>query len=226
VSLTADSGLFTFFGPQNVELFAKVLDACVPFGDFWVFSAGLTNVEYALAVTDSETGRVRHYVNPLGRQAQPSLDTAAFDTCAATAPGELPAWARDALAQRGTPHVAATKGACTPGPTALCLGGGRFRVEAEWDTGSDAGQGQAIGLTDDTGAFWFFGADNVEVLIKVLDACVSPFDRFWVFAAGLTNVDVRLVVTDTVTGERRHYRNLPGRAFVPIQDTDAFDTCP
>jgi hypothetical protein len=64
------------------------------------------------------------------------------------------------------------------------------------------------------------------VLIKVLDACVSPFDRFWVFAAGLTNVEVSLTVTDTDSGERRHYRNLPGRAFIPIQDTDAFATCP
>jgi hypothetical protein len=47
-----------------------------------------------------------------------------------------------------------------------------------------------------------------------------------VFAAGLTDVDVRLVVTDTETGERRHYRNLPGLSFVPVQDTDAFATCP
>ena len=26
-------------------------------------------------------------------------------------------------------------------------------------------------LTDDTGTFWFFNADNLEMLIKVLDAC-------------------------------------------------------
>jgi hypothetical protein len=225
--LTDDTGLFTFFGPGNVELFAKTLDACDPFGRFWVFSAGLTDVEYGLGVFDSLSGRSRHYVNPLGRPAQPILDTRAFQTCGNAPQGELPAWARDALAHRRSPRAAApSTGACSPGPAALCLAGGRFRVEAEWETATAAGQGQAIDLTDDTGAFWFFGAANVEVLVKVLDACTPPFDRFWVFAAGLTDVAVRLTVTDAESGERREYRNLPGRAFVPIQDTDAFATCP
>ncbi|HVR28597.1 MAG TPA: hypothetical protein VMS86_03600, partial [Thermoanaerobaculia bacterium] len=83
-----------------------------------------------------------------------------------------------------------------------------------------------IELTDDTGAFWFFDSANVEILIKVLDACASAFDSFWVFAAGLTNVEVRLTVTDTETGMVKVYDNPLDQPFQPVQDTRAFATCP
>ncbi len=81
-------------------------------------------------------------------------------------------------------------------------------------------------LTDDSGYFWFFGASNVELVTKVLNACVDPFNRHWVFAAGLTDVEVELVVTDTVTGQVKRYQNPRGAAYKPVQDTDAFATCP
>ena len=77
----------------------------------------------------------------------------------------------------------------------------------------------------DTGLFWFFDQGNVELVVKVLDACAPPFDRFWVFASGLTNVEVDLRVTDTMTDEVRVYRNAQAQSFQPIQDTDAFATC-
>jgi hypothetical protein len=257
VDLTDDSGLFYFFEPSNLELIAKVLDACAtPFQSYWVFSAGLTDVEYVMEVFDSETGRRRHYVNPLKTAALPVQDTSAFKACALGAgsplAGEseeswaLPGWARDALrARRGDPREGAAAGGtaagrtaaaaarspragdCTPGPTTLCLGGGRFEVEAEWVTKSgNSGEGQSIELTDDTGAFWFFNAANVEILVKVLDACASAFESFWVFAAGLTNVEVRLTVTDTQTGMVKVYDNPLDRPFQPIQDTRSFATCP
>ena len=46
------------------------------------------------------------------------------------------------------------------------------------------------------------------------------------YAAGLTDVKVTLRVADTVAGEVREYSSPMGTAFAPIQDTDAFDTCP
>ena len=52
--------------------------------------------------------------------------------------------------------------------------------------------------------------DNVEVLVKVLDACSTSSHRFWVFAAGLTNLESNLIVTDTVTGAFRVYTNPSG----------------
>ena len=71
----------------------------------------------------------------------------------------------------------AQAGICTPGPTTLCLGGGRFKVEARWATVDGSGTGNAVSLGDDSGRFWFFGAENPELVVKVIDAC-DTFDRF------------------------------------------------
>ena len=83
-----------------------------------------------------------------------------------------------------------------------------------------------MALTADSGYFWFFNAANAELFVKVKDACVPPFDHFWVFAAGLTNVRVVLTVTDSATDEVRTYVNPLNSPFQPIQDTEAFATCP
>lgn len=118
-------------------------------------------------------------------------------------------------------------GPCTPDDTVLCLEGGRFRVEATWEdfTGT-SGSGRTVPLAADSGYLWFFSPDNVELVVKVLDACEAPFRRFWVFAAGLTNVGVTLTVADTHSRQVRRYTNAKGSPFQPIQDTDAFATCP
>ncbi len=249
--LTDDAGTFWFFGPDNVELVVKVLDACVePFNHFWVFAAGLTNVATEIVVTDSWTREQRVYVNPLGSPFELIRDTTAF-TC------ELPAAEPAALdagqglahqtrreledrlqllaaGETSKPAIAAPAeplggaGACLPTATTLCLGDGRFQVDSTWRTAEgDLGVGQAVPLTGDSGTFWFFGPDNVEAIVKVLDACGLPaFRSFWVFAAGLTDVEVTLKVTDTVSGEVREYVNPLGTPFRAIQDTDAFATCP
>ncbi len=112
-------------------------------------------------------------------------------------------------------------GRCVATPDALCMGGGRFRVRAAWDAGGGETAAQAVPLTADTGYFWFFRDTNVEVVAKVLDACTG-FDRWWVFASGLTNVGVTLTVEDLVAGSSKTYRHDPGAAFQPLQDTDAF----
>jgi len=58
-----------------------------------------------------------------------------------------------------------------------------------------------------------------------LNAC-SLNQAFWFYAGGLTDVQVTIVVTDTLTGKKKTYTNPLGRAFQPIQDTSAFTTCP
>jgi hypothetical protein len=126
-----------------------------------------------------------------------------------------------------TPTKLLFSGTCTPSATALCLTGSRFRVEATWRTPQgQTGSAQAIPLSSDSGYFWFFSAANAELFVKVKNACVPAFDRFWFFAAGLTNVRVDITVTDTKTGESKPYINRLNRPFAPIQDTDAFATCP
>jgi predicted esterase len=113
---------------------------------------------------------------------------------------------------------------CAPGPTTLCLRG-RFRVEATWQTASASGQASGVQLTNDSGYLWFFGRDNVEISVKVLDAC-GPYQRYWVYAAGTTDVGVTLRVTDTLAHRTVTYSNPLGTAFRPVLDSGAFATCP
>jgi CSLREA domain-containing protein len=116
--------------------------------------------------------------------------------------------------------------ACQPGGEELCLGeGDRFRVTARWTTKDGSGAAHALPLTRDTGAFWFFNSANLEIVLKVLDGCAVN-DRFWVFVSGLTDVDVDILVKDTLTGQTWTYRNPAGAAFQPRLDTNAFNTCP
>jgi len=111
--------------------------------------------------------------------------------------------------------------------TTLSLNDDRFHVTAQWRApGGLSGPGQAVQLTADSGYFWFFSDDNVELVVKVLDACGLPgFNNYWVFAAGLTDVEVTLKVKDSFTDEERVYVNPLGSPFLPIQDVAAFDTC-
>ena len=51
-------------------------------------------------------------------------------------------------------------------------------------------------MTDDTGAFWFFDPENVELAVKVLDGRAIN-GRFWVYFGALTDVGYTLRVTDT-----------------------------
>ena len=117
-------------------------------------------------------------------------------------------------------------GPCVPDSTTLCLNGGRFAVQVSFGTNAgQTGLGQAVPLTSDSGYFWFFNAANIELVVKVLQAC-SFNQHYWVFAGGLTNVEVVMTVTDTGTGEQKIYANPLGMAIPPVQDTRAFATCP
>lgn len=117
---------------------------------------------------------------------------------------------------------------CQPDETTHCLNNGRFRVEAEWgDFEGGEGSAGAILPSDDSGEFWFFSPNNTELLVKVINACNPAVgNRYWVFAAGLTNVEVTLTVTDTKTAQVNVYSNDLGSDFEPVLDTAAFATCP
>ena len=111
-------------------------------------------------------------------------------------------------------------------PEALMLRNGRFKVTAAWkDFQLTRGNGQPIPRSDDTGYFWFFDQANVEAVVKVLDGC-GINGHFWVFAGGLTSVEVELTVEDTETSQVSIYSNNLANPFQPIQDTEAFATCP
>jgi hypothetical protein len=85
----ADSGVFWFFQPDNLEALVKVLDGCPVNGHFWVFAAAATSVEYRLTVTDHVAGITREYTKPLGSPAPALTDTFALPTCTAVGPLSL-----------------------------------------------------------------------------------------------------------------------------------------
>jgi len=74
----ADSGLFWFFDPGNLELMVKVLDGCGLNQHFWVFLAPASTVDFDVTVTDLATGAVRTYHNEAGNLPALTADTDAL----------------------------------------------------------------------------------------------------------------------------------------------------
>ena len=223
--LTTDSGGFWFFAPDNFEVMVKVVDGCGTNERFWIYAAGLTDLDVDLLVTDTWTGKVQVFQNPLGAPYTPVQEIGLFDICGALppeAPGEL-------TVATTAPHAelaAAGTGACTPSSTVHCLNGGRFRGTATWlDFAGGEGNANTLPLGDDGGLFWFFGEENLELAVKVIDAC-DLNDRYWVYAAGLTNVGVTLTVEDTERAATWSRTNPLGTAFPAFLDSQAFATCP
>ena len=80
--------------------------------------------------------------------------------------------------------------------------------------------------TDQTVSFYTFEDGNVELFIKMVDACTHPsFVSFWLFAAGATNAEAEIVVRDTQTGLTRTILNPSGQLFVTYANNRAFETC-
>ncbi len=77
VPLTADSGYFWFFENTNVELLVKILDGRAVNGHYWFFWGAMTDVEYTITVTDTESGAVKQYLGVQGVQRSGN-DTHAF----------------------------------------------------------------------------------------------------------------------------------------------------
>ena len=233
IPLTADTGYFWFFTNTNVELVVKVLDAAAINGHFWVFYGALSNVEYTITVTDTVTSAQKIYTNP-SEEFGSVGDTLAFVSNAQSPTGAA-SGATDlgGSTEFGSPSVEIAPAAspkeqaagCVANATGLCLAAGRFRVEVNWkDFQGKTGRGQAIGLTADTGYFWFFNSANVELVVKVLDAR-GVNGNFWAFYGALSNVAYEVVVIDTQTGESRRYKN-PSGNFASAGDTAAFPLAP
>jgi len=181
------SGAFWFFAEHNVELIVKALDGTPVNRRYWVFTGGLTDVEYWLQVVDTEA---------VAAGGPRELSDRVYHHRA----GDLCGFA-DANA---FPGVAASSRAAAAAPAAggaLALAGGRFTVEVEWRnprTGH-GGAGVPLAGSDDSGYFWFFDAENIELVVKVLDG--RPVNgHWWVFWGGLTDVEYTLRVTDTAVG--------------------------
>ncbi|HYL06319.1 MAG TPA: hypothetical protein VE075_09785 [Thermoanaerobaculia bacterium] len=124
-----------------------------------------------------------------------------------------------------------SSGACVPDATTLCIdrnpGDRRFKVKVSFSTvqgGGRSGSGNAIPLSslglNEGGMFWFFAANNPELLVKIIDGC-GLNSHFWVFYAATTNVGFTVTVTDTVALNQQIYANQDQGSAVPVQDTAA-----
>jgi len=213
------TGYFWFFKPDNVELIVKLLDGGGVNGYAWAFYGALTDVEYWITIVDRWNARSVTYHNPPGEICGRG-DTAAFFSDSAgngdkvpgassTGPGVVFALDRAVSWTAAAAHPAEP---CAEDATTLCLLGGRYRVQVDWQDQHNhrAGVGGALPYADRTGFFWFFKPDNVELVVKVLDG--TPVNgKVWVLYGALTDVGYTLTVTDTATGhDVKRYVNQPG----------------
>jgi len=111
---------------------------------------------------------------------------------------------------------------CAANATTLCLNASRFKIQVSWRVPSQgtSGVGTAVPLTSDTGYFWFFSANNVELVIKAVDGRAFN-NKYWVFYGALSDVEYTITVTDTQTGAVRTYFNSSG-TLASVADTSAF----
>jgi hypothetical protein len=199
-----------------------------------VFAAATTDLEYTLRITDRVSGVAKTYFKALGAPAPAIADTNALAVCGRSASagvakdevGDIaPVSAKAGLEISEDPNR--FRGQCAPGVGRLCLAKGRFEVSAvAIDFNSKFFPGQWVPLwTESSALFWFFGPENWELMVKVLDGC-SLNKRYWVFTAASTNVYYTLIVRDSVTGIIRYYHNPQGQISPAATDTDAFAGCP
>jgi len=182
--------------------------------------------------------------SPLGGELTLSADTTDFETDPAVSAGGAGSfaavWASNGIpvptfpihndgrdgSQSGIFGQAFLAPGCAAGSEVLCLQGGRFQARVTWKnpyTG-ETGTGKTLPLTGDTGAFWFFDPNNLELMLKVLDGrLVNGY--FWVFYGSLSNVEYTLTLTDTVTGTAKMYHNAPFQ-FGSQEDVTAFKVAP
>lgn len=118
-------------------------------------------------------------------------------------------------------------GPCVADASTVCLNRGRFRVQVAWKTAAgEEGVATSVPVgSDDSALFWFFNANNWEMLIKVLDGCPVT-NNYWVFFAATTDVQFVVTVTDTTTAKVKTYFNPQGISADAVTDTGAFPTCP
>lgn len=105
-------------------------------------------------------------------------------------------------------------------PAQLDLGDeGQFQVRVNWSNPRDgsSGSGHARKLARDSGAFWFFSPDNLEVTVKVLDGRAVN-GKWWVFIASMTDLRLEIEVSQ-LRGAAKTYVQAAGanRNFIDVE---------
>ena len=235
--ISREAGFFSFFNPSAVELETKIVDLCAAVGTQAQYSSGMTTLPSSLHTVDLETGAEWTVESAGGAPFPPYVapDIAACDATdtLTTAPSlAAPSLAADpTLPEYSVPAPPAEPEddkAAGCGALQLCLEGDRFVAELEFELpDGQTGRGRAVNVSDKSGYFWILDDDNPEVFVKVLAGCAAiPDADYWVFNAGLTDLDVTLTVTDRQTGQTRSYSGGGGQPFPSTFDPSTFSTCP
>ena len=239
------TGLFWFFNPQNIELIVKMIDATEVDGKIWFFYGALSDVEYTIRVLDTASGAEKTYSNQAGAICGLG-DTGAFQSAVppSSSGGSLPpTTALGAGFSSGLSAVYEANHGPLPHddeePTGggeeepeveegvLPLMSGRFLVSVDFNNqyADDApGVGTPIVGTNRSGYFWFFRPDNLELVVKMIDA-TNVTGNFWVFWGGLSDVKYNITIEDTATGQEWTYSN-PAGSICGGADLKAFDDIP
>ena len=199
---TDQSGFFAFGDPANVELLVKMLDFG---GTIKLFYGELTDLKFALIVTDTTSGQVRYYANTPGDCG--AVDPAAFPPAPAPARRRAAAVEAPARGPRG----------CGENGDALCLGD-RFAVAVDWQNPGNGTSGTArpVALGSAiSGAFYFTDPGNLELLVKVIDFG----DRIAFFYGTLSDLDYTITVTDRASGRQKTYHNPAGHYCGGLDNT-------
>jgi hypothetical protein len=123
-----------------------------------------------------------------------------------------------------TPLDPLNAGPCVSGGRDLCLMNNRFRVRVDWRIPETDAFGRGVArrfrISNESGTFWFFDPDNIELVVKVLDG--RPVNNFfWVFHGGLSHIEYWVTVVDTVADTTRTFHKFPG-TLCGGGSTDAF----
>ena len=223
--------LFYFFGPDNPEMLVKVVNGCWLNDHWWVFGSAATDLVYELAIDDLADGggtvEYRHngdgvIVGDNGYSTAAGVinDTSAFPCGRPAAvqagkrgtterPVVQAALEREQNAVAGIvaaqeTGVPSDHGCVTSGPEA-CLSDWRFWVIPTYSTQSvSRAPAQALetyGLGDSASLFYFFGHDNPEMLVKVVNGCAIN-GHWWVFGSAATDLQYNISIFDWATTRR------------------------
>jgi peptidyl-Lys metalloendopeptidase len=124
-----------------------------------------------------------------------------------------------------------TPSVCVPDANTLCLKGGsatpnRFRVRVRWtDFAGNTGAGVALSYTNDSGFFYFFNSQILELLVKIVNGCTLN-NSYWFFYGSTSNVGLVYTVEDLQTCESKTV-TVPVGEFASNGETAFFNhSCP